>query len=610
MLAEPSEHRVPALAASVFLTDTDWLSYAGQDGGGAEFLNLWRSWRNKLGVTDVRFIDFFCGAGGEAQGLVKAGLTPILAANHWEWAIRSHTENHPETDHFQGDLQQQGIVEALPYAEFFWASPSCPAWSQGNGEPRTFDKPPSLMSLEEFTDEERELYGEVTDAEREKSRALMWDVPRYLEAMLRREGRPVLAGVVENVIECRAWYRWHEWVDAFRKLGYRTRVIAFNSMHADAPRSLRAPQSRDRLFFAYWHRSLGRDPDFDKWLRPRAHCAEHGEIAAIQSWKKPGRDMGRYGSQYVYRCLYVSCRNAVVEPHVRPASVAIDFTLPTQRIGDRKQPLAPKTRARIAAGLRKYRRAAFLATTAGHTFERKPGVRTRPITEPLPTVHTTASESLCVPPLLVPTEGRDGKAAAPVTAPMRTQTTRNETALMIPPLVVTLRRHGRARVAHTDPLQTFSADGFHHALVMRNNGNKGDGGEMCTPIGEPMRTLTTAGHQSVTEWADSHEVYAYDTGLFRPVAEPLPTQTAVAGDALFGRDVELDVDDCTLRMLEPAEIGLGMAFGPDYVVLGNKRVQARQYGNAVTPPVAELLGLAMREAITGEDLDRTSVSER
>jgi DNA (cytosine-5)-methyltransferase 1 len=134
---------------------------------------------------------------------------------------------------------------------------------------------------------------------------------------------------------------------------------------------------------------------------------------------------------------------------------------------------------------------------------------------------------------------------------------------------VTLRRHGKARPAHTDPLQTFSADGFHHALVMRNNSSKGDGGEMCTPINEPLRTLTTAGHQSVVEWAD----------------------------------VEVDVDDCTLRMLEPAEIGLGMAFGPDYVVLGNKRVKARQYGNAVTPPVSELLGLALREAITGEELE-------
>lgn len=632
------------MTTSVFLTDADWHHHqaaaaADSAAGSVAFLSRWRAWRSALTPCGLRFIDFFCGAGGEAQGLVKAGLTPILAANHWDWAIRSHTANHPDTDHFQGDLQQGGIVESLPWAEIFWASPSCPAWSQANGETRTFDQQPSLLSLEEFADEERELYGEVTDAEREKSRALMWDVPRYLEAMQHREGRAVLAGVVENVIECRAWSRWNEWVASFRNLGYRTRLIALNSMHADAPLSMRAPQSRDRLYFTYWHQSLGRDPDFDKWLRPAAHCPQHGAVAAVQSWKKTGADMGRYGAQYTYRCPQVACRNTIVDPPVQPAAMAIDFTLPAQRIGDRTRPLAAKTRARIVAGRRKYWNSAFLATTAGHTFERRAGVRTRPVTSPLPTVHTTASESLVVPPLLVPAGGtwrdaatsvgepmpartareNDALVTAPllvpvesraepsrtgsVTEPMRTQTARNQTALVVPPLMVPLRNHGQARPTHTDPLPTFAADGFHHALVMRNNTPRGDPAQMCTPVDEPLRTLTTAGHQSLIEWTDP-QLFPYDSGTLRSLTQPLPAQTAILGDAVLAGLDDIDIDDCTLRMLEPAEIGLGMAFGADYVVLGNKRIKARQYGNAVTPPVAELLGLALREAITGEDLDR------
>jgi DNA (cytosine-5)-methyltransferase 1 len=32
-----------------------------------------------------------------------------------------------------------------------------------------------------------------------------------------------------------------------------------------------------------------------------------------------------------------------------------------------------------------------------------------------------------------------------------------------------------------------------------------------------------------------------------------------------------------------------MAFHPDYTVLGNRREQVRQLGNAVTPPAAEWL---------------------
>ena len=48
-----------------------------------------------------------------------------------------------------------------------------------------------------------------------------------------------------------------------------------------------------------------------------------------------------------------------------------------------------------------------------------------------------------------------------------------------------------------------------------------------------------------------------------------------------------------------------MAFTPDYIVLGNKRQRVRQYGNAVTPPVAEVLMSALVEAITGQDLETT-----
>jgi DNA (cytosine-5)-methyltransferase 1 len=80
--------------------------------------------------------------------------------------------------------------------------------------------------------------------------ALMWDVPRYLEAMQLR-GRPVLAGVVENVTEVRAWAHWHTWAAAIRDLGYRTQLIALNSMHARPAATPLAPQSRDRLYLVY-----------------------------------------------------------------------------------------------------------------------------------------------------------------------------------------------------------------------------------------------------------------------------------------------------------------------------------------------------------------------
>jgi DNA (cytosine-5)-methyltransferase 1 len=67
--------------------------------------------------------------------------------------------------------------------------------------------------------------------------------------------------------------------------------------------------------------------------------------------------------------------------------------------------------------------------------------------------------------------------------------------------------------------------------------------------------------------------------------EPLPTITALDRNAL----IEPDIDDVRFRLLQPDELKLGMGFPGDYIVLGTKRDQVRQIGNAVTAPVAEWL---------------------
>jgi DNA (cytosine-5)-methyltransferase 1 len=82
----------------------------------------------------------------------------------------------------------------------------------------------------------------------------------------------------------------------------------------------------------------------------------------------------------------------------------------------------------------------------------------------------------------------------------------------------------------------------------------------------------------------------------------LPTQTTVEGDALITAADLPAVEDCLFRMLEPDEIGRGMAFLADYVVLGTRRERVRQFGNAVTPPAAEVIVSALVECITGESV--------
>jgi DNA (cytosine-5)-methyltransferase 1 len=84
-------------------------------------------------------------------------------------------------------------------------------------------------------------------------------------------------------------------------------------------------------------------------------------------------------------------------------------------------------------------------------------------------------------------------------------------------------------------------------------------------------------------------------GRTRSVDEPLPTQTTREGDGLC--TLEVDVDDCYFRMLEPHEIAAAMAFAPGYIMLGNKREKVRLAGNAVTPPAARDLIAAVAESL-------------
>lgn len=559
-----------------------------------ELLKMPRRARN----GGLRAMSWFCGAGGDSQALHRVPFLDLfLVANHWERAIESHAANFPWVEHYRGDIRE-APVDRWPAADFFWASPECPQWSNARGKKRDFDA---------------SLQGDLFDGfgpseEVERSRALMEEVPQYLRGVQQRGGL-VLAGVVENVVDVRAWDQWDRWLGEFRELGYITRVIALNSMHADPRSVLKAPQSRDRLYVAYIHKSLGRLPDWDKWLRPRAWCTGCEEwVQAMQVFKQSGRDMGRYRQQYVYRCPRTTCRNQVVEPEVLPAAVAIDWSMPGQRIGDRTKPLAEKTLARIQAGLDRFARP--LMVPAGGTWRND----AMPVTDPMATRTTRENDGLAVPPLLVPVEGRDGKDAATANTPLRTQTARNETGLAWLPFVAELRGGGSVARSVGDALATVTASGNHHGLVMpdtaamvvRNNSARGDSGYLSTPADEPLRTVTTAGHQSLVTWEHLLVPY-YGNGTARTVREPVGTLSTRDRYALVKGSV--DIDDVLFRMLEPHEIGRAMSFGDDYIVLGSKREKVRQYGNAVTPNCAEVIACALVEAITGEDIERHAAAD-
>ncbi|MFD4406682.1 DNA cytosine methyltransferase [Nocardia sp. NPDC058499] len=517
-------------------------------------------------------MDWFCGAGGSSQGLhVTPGLEVGWAANHWVKAIESHAANFPTTDHWIGDIRDEPVGR-WPIADFFWASPECPQWSSARGKKQTYQY--SLQG---------ELFDAVDDPgekakrdEAERSRALMEEVPLYLEGVIARGGL-VLAGAVENVVEVRRWDQWDRWVARIRRLGYHVRLIALNSMHAQPGRSAWVPQSRDRLYLGYWHKSLARQPDWDKWLRPMAYCGSCEQwIQAVQSWKNPGTDMGRYRTQYVYRCPHISCGNAVVEPPTVPAAAAIDWSVPGVRIGDRRKPLAEKTMNRIRVGLQRFGSVVPMTVPTGGTW-REDAV---PVHMPMPARTTRDNDGIVIPPLIVPMEGRDGKEAQLASAPMRTQTTRAETGVAFWPFVTELRGGSSDVRSVSEALATVTASGNHHGLVT------------------PGAMSAQAGRSLLVPY--------YGNARSRPVTEPVGTLSTrdryALVDVISARDI--DINEVSFRMLQPREIQVAMAFGRDYILLGNKRQKVRQLGNAVTPACAEVIACALMEAVTGEDIER------
>ncbi|MFB8031294.1 DNA cytosine methyltransferase [Streptomyces sp. NPDC055990] len=472
----------------------------------------------------ITLTDLFCGAGGSSTGAVQIpGVSVRIASNHWDLAVETHNTNHPDADHLCADLSQIS-PRYFPRTDILWASPECTNHSVARGKKRETDQP--------------DLFGEVLpDAASERSRATMWDVPRFAEHHLYD------AVIVENVVDAFHWVPFRAWLMAMDSLGYDHHIVMLNSMHAHTF-GVGAPQSRDRMYVVFWRKG-NRRPDLERITRPDALCPDCGPVRAVQAFKKHDGRWGRYRAQYVYRCPHVVCRNQVVEPLFRPAAEIIDWTLTGQRIGDRMKPLAPKTMGRIQAGIDRY-----------------------------------------WAPLLVPVEGRDGKQAQPVAAPSRTMTTRNETGVAVPAFIAELRGGGSKHRPVTDPLCTVTASGTHHGLVTTYYGNGS-----TVPAEDPLPTCTTVDRHALLM---RNNTARGDQGqMSYPATEAMRTVVASGVQSLLDAErPTVDINDVRFRMLEPREIVAAMDFPGEYVVLGNRREQVRMAGNAVTPPAArDLVGV-------------------
>jgi DNA (cytosine-5)-methyltransferase 1 len=575
----------------------------------------------------ITVTDQFCGAGGSSLGASHIGMTPLLALNHWQKAIDTHQTNFPDTLHDCTDVQSCD-PRRYPSTDGLITSPECTNHSLAKGVKRSHYA--------------TDLFGNPQlDPASERSRATMWDVPRFAEY------HRYNFIVVENVVDAANWILFDPWLHAMHALGYEHEVVYFNSMFAPP-----TPQSRDRMYVVFWRKG---NPKPDLEFRPPAYCGHcEKNVEGIQTWKKPRR-WGRYRRQYIYRCA--TCHKEVT-PYYFAAMNIIDWRIQAERIGERKRPLQPKTLARIRYGLEAYGRQPLIVTgkytsgiesrvrpAASEVLPTQPGESSHALLSPyfLDLAHaenknrhvyspaeglftqTACQSAALVAPGFLSRQYENGHHnATPLSEAARTVTTwdhhayigiggflskqrgigyghslgdatgtivSNDTHALVgvPPMLVSVNDYDpRVLPSDSEPLGTQTtqdkwAAAFPPAFIAEMHGTS-----MAKGLADELMCVTTGRNHALLS-SQAFFSYYYGTLQGSGLADPLHTVTALDRAALVQALESLTVEDLTFRMLTPDEIGRAMAFPGTYVVLGTKKEQTKQYGNAVTPPVMAML---------------------
>ena len=475
--------------------------------------------------------DLFCGAGGTSTGVLQAAQelgqrVHLVAVNHWDLAISTHSENHPKVDHFNSDLQNLDPLLAVPSGKLrlLVASPECTHFSRARGgKPMSKQSRSSIKWILKWMN--------VLDVED----VLIENVPDFLT------WGPLDQRTKLPIKERKGEY-FHRFIRKLRRIGYTVDWRVLNAAdYGD-------PTTRKRLFI------IARKHSLIHWPEPTHH--------------KYGGDM--FGSL----------------PHWRSAREIIDWTIKSESIFKRKKPLAENTLRRIQAGLLKYCGKAFVigqqsgavardvdqpiptVAGAGAISLIEPFLVTtnwgdtnrstaRSVNEPVPTIMGHKTIGLAEPFLVEYHNGKNSeRRTKSVDDPLPTLDTSNRFGL-VEPFILSQFSQG---IPHSvdDPLSTITSTSRGIALVepffveYYGNGH-------TASIDEPMKTLTGRDR----------------FGLVEP-------QT-------FEHEGKRYVLDIRFRMLQPHELARAMSFPDDYRFHGNREQIVKQIGNAVPVSLAREL---------------------
>ena len=495
-------------------------------------------------------VDNFAGGGGASTGIELAtGYSVDIAINHDPEAIRMHKTNHPNTKHYCEDVWQVDPVEACKGypVGLAWFSPDCKHFSKAKG-----GKPKDKFI-----------------------RGLAWVACRWAGLV-----RPRVI-MLENVEEFKTWgplnrrkhpikskqgKTFEKFVQQLTDLGYE---VQFRELVAA---DYGAPTMRKRFFLI-------------------ARCDGNPIV-----WPKPTH--GPADSEAV--------RNGSLKPYVG-AYTQIDFNRPCPSIFDTSEqikkkygiravrPLAPKTMARIARGLKKF----VFENPDPFIIQCNHGGKRRPnnIKEPMPTITGKHGYGI-VEPTLAPYMGTNttNHPGGSCKDPIHTITTGNQQCVISPLLIQyhsgTVQGEVRGQTID-DPVMTVDSSNRYGLVTsfLSKFYKSGTGQDLR----EPLHTITTSpGHFGEVR---AFLMKYYGTGTGQSAKEPLDTITAQDRFGLVVIDgTEYQIVDIGLRMLEPSELYGCQGFPEDYIIdhdyTGKKcprSEQVRRCGNAVCPPIPAAL---------------------
>jgi DNA (cytosine-5)-methyltransferase 1 len=521
--------------------------------------------------------DLFCGAGGTSTGALQAarelGLdVNLVAVNHWDIAIATHSKNHPKVAHYNSDLKDIDPRQVVPSGKLrlLLASPECTHFSNARG-----GAPMSKQSRASVKYVIRWVSAlDVQDV-------LIENVPEFEdwgplhrkctcgagESIKVKHKKPCKYGLP---IQNRKGEYFYRFVRKMEKLGYNVkwrRLVAAD--YGD-------PTTRKRLFIIC---RKGRQADFPE----PSHHQNGGNMFGKSARWKPARDI-------------------------------IDWKIKGESIFNRKKPLADNTLRRIFAGLQKYGGKSFM-------LSQQSGGAPRGVDKPVSTI-TGAGKIQFVEPYIV--EYHNGKNSQnrtrSVDSPLPTLDTSNRFGLA-QPFIVALEHasaNGKQVRSIEEPMQTITAEarfGLAEPFIIQM-----DQGGALRDINKPMATITSADSWALvqpflltTNWTATNRSQArslddpaptiigqdtiglvepflveyYGTGSAYSLDEPLKTQTGKDRFGLVSPIILRDQDgkvyqlDIRFRMLQPHELARAMSFPKSYKFQGTREQIVKQIGNAV-----------------------------